>query len=122
MSIEKTDFKSKHTLEKRKKDYERIKKKYPNRVPIILSKLKGSDIGTLDRNKYLIPDDITFGQFIFTVRKQLKMKPEQAIYMFVNNKILPVSNIISHIHKEYADEDGFIYVQYGAENTFGQIY
>jgi len=117
----KLDYKSKRTLEERKRDYERIKKKYPNRIPIIVTKLTGSDIGDLKKNKYLIPNDITFGQFIYTIRKHLELKPEQAIYMFVKNNILPVSSMVSQIHKEFAEEDGFLYITYGAENTFGEF-
>ena len=47
------------------------------------------------------------------------MKPEQAIFITINN-CLPESNTqICNIYNKHKDEDGFLYVVYSSENTFG---
>lgn len=117
-----SEYKLKRTLEERISDFKRITNKYKNRVPIIVIKdknIENDTLNTLSKSKFLVPKDITFGQFIFLIRKQLELKPENAIFLIIDNKIPPVSNIMSQIQKEYAEKDGFIYVKYSTENTFG---
>lgn len=38
--------------------------------------------------RYLVPADLTVGQFVYVVRKRIKLSPEKAIFIFVKN-ILP---------------------------------
>ena len=49
----------------------------------------------------------------------LIVSPEKAIFIFVNNVIPPSSSLLSQVYQEHADEDGFLYVTYSSENTFG---
>ncbi|KAG2234948.1 hypothetical protein INT48_005102 [Thamnidium elegans] len=79
--------KQKH-IEKRKAEAERIRQKYPDRIPVICEKVEKSDIPTIDKKKYLVPADLTVGQFVYVIRKRIKLSPEKAIFIFVN-EILP---------------------------------
>lgn len=74
--------------EKRKAEAERIRQKYPDRIPVICEKVEKSDIPTIDKKKYLVPADLTVGQFVYVIRKRIKLSPEKAIFIFVN-EILP---------------------------------
>lgn len=103
----------------KKNEAERILKKYPDRIPIIIKKMEGSDIPNVDKNKYLVPMDLTFSQFMYVIRKRIKLKPEKALFLFVNNSIPTGSKMISEIYKTEKDETGFLYVEYSGENTFG---
>ncbi|KAF8911953.1 autophagy-like protein 8 precursor [Gymnopilus junonius] len=94
-------FKDEHPFEKRKAEAERIRQKYPDRIPVICEKADRTDIPTIDKKKYLVPSDLTVGQFVYVIRKRIKLAPEKAIFIFV-------------------DEDNFLYVSYSGENTFGQ--
>lgn len=38
--------------------------------------------------RYLVPADLTVGQFVYVVRKRIKLSAEKAIFVFVKN-ILP---------------------------------
>ena len=40
-------------------------------------------------------------------------------YLFVNNKMIPCSKLLGAVYEEEKDEDGFLYVNYGGESTFG---
>jgi len=47
------------------------------------------------------------------------MNAEQSLFLFINNKIPPTITTISMMYDENKDEDGFMYVVYTGENTFG---
>jgi GABA(A) receptor-associated protein len=112
-------FQTAHPFEKRKEEARRIRSKYPNRIPVIVEKAKNSQIPDIDKCKYLVPDDLTIGQFVYVVRKRIKLTPEQAIFIFVDNTLPPTSSLMSQLYKEHKNEDGFVYVLYSGESTFG---
>jgi len=112
-------FKEQHSIEKRKAEAQRIRQKYPDRIPVIAEKVPGSDIADIDKKKYLVPADLTVGQFVYVIRKRIKLQPEKAIFIFVKNALPPTAALMSQIYKEQADEDGFLYVTYAGESTFG---
>ena len=73
----------------------------------------------LDKKKYLVPADLTVGQFVYVIRKRIKLSPEKAIFIFVNNVLPPTAALMSSIYDEHKDDDGFLYIAYSGENTFG---
>ena len=77
-------FKNEHTVEQRKAESERIRAKYPDRIPVICEKTEKSNVQDIDKKKYLVPADLTCGQFVYVIRKRLKLPAEQAIFLFVN--------------------------------------
>lgn len=74
---------------------------------------------TIDKKKYLVPSDLTVGQFVFVIRQRIKLAPEKAIFIFVDEVLPPTAALMSSIYEEYRDEDGFLYVSYSGENCFG---
>lgn len=113
------DFREKHTKAERQSESERIMVRYTDRIPAIVYRKKNSDISDIDKNKFLIPKDMTLGQFVYVIRRRLRLKPEKAIFVFVNNTLPPVSVLMSQLYGEQKDEDGFLYIEYAAESTFG---
>ena len=111
-------YKNMYTLEKRQDEALRIKEKYPNRVPIICERYTVGD-PEIDRKKYLVPDDLSISNFIYVIRKRIKLKPENALYLFVNGKILNGTGLLAQIYEKNKDNDGFLYIKYTLENTFG---
>lgn len=112
-------FRKNYNLEKRKSESSRIKLKYPKRIPIICEKNINCDVPNIDKNKYLVPVDLTVGQFLYVIRKRIKLDPEKALFLFINNTIPATSQLLSQIYKDYQNEDGFLYIIYSSENTFG---
>ena len=39
--------------------------------------------------RYLVPADLTVGQFVYVIRKRIRVSPEKAIFMFVKNVLPP---------------------------------
>eukprot|EP00178_Gracilaria_changii_P007619 TRINITY_DN23998_c0_g1_i1.p1 TRINITY_DN23998_c0_g1~~TRINITY_DN23998_c0_g1_i1.p1 ORF type:complete len:117 (-),score=13.52 TRINITY_DN23998_c0_g1_i1:67-417(-) len=113
-------FKQEHPFEKRKEVSQKIRSKYPDRIPVIVERAPNSDAPEIDKKKYLVPSDITVGKFIWEIRKHMKLNPEQAIFLFVGDSMPPTASLVSIIYERSKDEDGFLYVTYSGESTFGQ--
>ncbi|KAF3796776.1 Autophagy-related protein 8C [Nymphaea thermarum] len=117
----KSSFKLEQPLERRQAEAARIREKYPDRIPVIVEKADRTDIPDIDKKKYLVPADLTVGQFVYVVRKRIKLSAEKAIFVFVNNVLPPTGSLMSTIYEEHKDEDGFLYMTYSGENTFGMF-
>ena len=113
-------FKIQHSLEKRIEESGKMRKKHADRVPVICERAHHSDIPDIDHKKYLVPQELTVGQFIYVIRKRIRLAPEKAIFLFVNG-VLPSTGTarMSQMYRDYADHDGFLYITYSSENTFG---
>ena len=115
-----SDFKCQHSFTNRLQESSRVLLKYPDRIPIICEKSKiQNNLPNIDKKKYLVPNDFTMGQFIYLIRKRINLKPEQSIFIFVNNKIISCSSTFGQIYETSKDNDGFLYLNYAQENVFG---
>lgn len=85
---------------------------------VICEKVEKSDIATIDKKKYLVPADLTVGQFVYVIRKRIKLSPEKAIFIFVDEVLPPTAALMSSIYEEHKDEDGFLYITYGSPSPF----
>jgi GABA(A) receptor-associated protein len=113
-------FKNSYSFYDRYQESSSMLIKYPDRVPIICEKSKNNkDCPDISKRKYMVPIDLTVGQFLYTIRKQLKVGPEKAIFLFVGDTIPPTSLRIADLYNLYKDEDLFLYINYSTENTFG---
>lgn len=94
-----------------------IKKKYPGRVPIHVTST--SPELPLDKVKYLVPATLTFGQFMFVLRKRIPtLGPEEALFLFVNGTLPAGSQLISMYAKSLGDAE-MLRCELCKENTFG---
>lgn len=112
-------YKINKNFEDRCKESNKIREKYPDRIPVIVDRRDKSNIPDIDKHKFLIPNDLTVGQFVYVIRKRIKIAPEKAIFVFINNVLPPTAALLSQIYDEHKDEDGFLYIVYSGENTFG---
>lgn len=80
-------YKEENSFEKRRAEGEKIRRKYPDRIPVIVEKAPKSRFMDLDKKKYLVPSDLTIGQFYFLIRKRIHLRPEDALFFFINNVI-----------------------------------
>ena len=102
-----------------------LREKYPNKVPVIVSRDKNSkrikDIGV---TKYLVQDNITIGQFVYLLRKKIKVDSTDSIYLYAyyKGKSISLNNTLEMISvfDEYKNiNDNKLYLIYAGENTFG---
>ncbi|XP_074395315.1 gamma-aminobutyric acid receptor-associated protein-like 1 isoform X1 [Zonotrichia albicollis] len=118
----KFQYKEDHPFEYRKKEGEKIRKKYPDRVPVIVEKAPKARVPDLDKRKYLVPSDLTVGQFYFLIRKRIHLRPEDALFFFVNNTIPPTSATMGQLYEDNHEEDYFLYVAYSDESVYGKTH
>jgi len=116
-----SSFKNEFKFEDRLTEAKRVLLKYPDRIPIICerSSTASPDCPVIDKRKYLVPRTYTVGEFLFVIRKRLKLGPEKAIFLFVNRSIPPTISLIGDVYQTYKDNDCYLYMCYSQENTFG---
>ena len=115
-------FKQIHTAQTRKQEAQRIFIKFPGRIPIIVERAisAAKTMPLIDKQKFLVPADLTLGQFTFVIRKRMELSSEKALFLFVNNTLPTTGSLMREVYaKNYDQEDGFLYVTYCGENTFG---
>lgn len=113
-----SSYKSEFSFEKRKLEANRIRTKHMGYIPVIVE--KGKNISnTIDKRKFLVPCDFTVGQFVYVVRRRIKIEADKAIFIFVGNFIPQVSERMDEVYKKHKDDDGFLYITYTSESTFG---
>lgn len=98
---------------------EQLHSMYPNSVPVIVRRSEACKLPDLVKQKFLVPNDTTVGQFLCLVRARIKIKPEQALFFLVNDSTLPATSAtIDRLYDEH-QVDGVLLLTYKEENTFG---
>ena len=107
-------------VNKRKEMSEKLRKQFPDKIPIICEKDPKSKIQEIDKTKYLVPMDLTVAQFSLMIRKRVEIAKEDAFYLLVDGKHSIIGDsLISEIYDKYKSEDGFLYIAYASEVTWG---
>uniref|UniRef100_A0A7N0U8K6 Autophagy-related protein n=1 Tax=Kalanchoe fedtschenkoi TaxID=63787 RepID=A0A7N0U8K6_KALFE len=112
-------FKDLYSFEERSQESSDIIAKYPDRVPVIAEKYSKCSLPDLEKKKYLVPRDMTVGQFMHILSSRLHMAPGQALFIFVRNTLPQTASMIESVYESFKDEDGFLYLCYSSEKTFG---
>lgn len=109
-------FKTNSSFDERKEYSKLLGLKFPDRVPVIVD---ADDDLKIEKTKFLIPRSKSIGEFLFLIRKKIKLKKEEALYIFVNNQIPRHSKLMSEIFQEHKSACGFLFVELKKEATFG---
>ena len=113
-------FQEEYRFEYREKEFLKIKKKYPFRIPVIVEKnIKCDDLINIKKKKYLVPNELNISSLIYLIRKNIKLDSSKALFLMTNNKILNNNKSLYDAYEENKSEDGFLYIYYTSENTFG---
>jgi GABA(A) receptor-associated protein len=101
-------------------EFDRIKSKFPDKIPVFITKSKSSkDIPELRKQKFLVPTTFTMSELILTIRRSILLRPEQALFVFINNAIPNTSATMTEIYHHHKSPDGILRMEYASENTFG---
>uniref|UniRef100_A0AAY4DST6 Autophagy-related protein n=2 Tax=Denticeps clupeoides TaxID=299321 RepID=A0AAY4DST6_9TELE len=56
---------------------------------------------------------------MWIIRKRIQLPSEKAIFLFVDKTVPQSSITMGQLYEKEKDDDGFLYVAYSGENTFG---
>lgn len=107
-------------FEARKAESARLLQLHPSRVPVIVRRSTSCSRSVeIDKTKFLVPEDITTMQFVDVIRKRIRLNKNEAIFLYSNSSLLSGPSTIRAVFSRHRSEDGFLYVFYALENTFG---
>lgn len=113
-------YKSRTTFEERSEESHRIRNRFPDRIPILVERaVKSADVPLIDKNKFLAPGDLNVSQFVHIIRRRLQVSSETAIFLFIGNTLPTTGTLLRELYATYRDMDGFLYMTYSGESTFG---
>ncbi|XP_032998409.1 microtubule-associated proteins 1A/1B light chain 3C-like [Lacerta agilis] len=116
-------FKQRKSLASRMQETTDIRTKYPSKIPVVLERYrKEKTLPQLSRVKFLVSGDLSMSQFVYSLRARLSLTATQAFYLLVDNKTLPTLSLtVSEIYEANKDDDGFLYITYASQDTFGDV-
>ncbi|XP_047308851.1 autophagy-related protein 8h-like [Impatiens glandulifera] len=112
-------FKQEFSFDERLRESQDILAKYPDRIPVVVERYSKTDLPEMEKKKYLAPRDMSVGLFIHILSKRMELEPGKAMFVFVQNTLPQTSTLIENIYTSFKDEDGFLYMCYSSEKTFG---
>ena len=113
-------YKEENNLYNRIEESMKIRKKYKDRVPVIVEKVPKSKAIEMAKTKYMVPSDLLMEHFYFVIRKNIKLKGEDALFIFIDNVIPQPSLQVGTVYRDHHDEDGFLYIAYADESVYDQ--
>lgn len=92
----------------------------PNHLPVVLER-GTSDTPMMDRERFLPHNSVTAGELMAVVRRRMRVQSTQAIFFSTTTGVLVnPQQLLSELYAKYRDEeDGFLYLRYSLESTFG---
>lgn len=112
-------FQAQYSFDKRKKEADRLLKEYPGFIPVIFEKNDDVTITQLKKNKYILNKNTSIGQLLYIIRNGLDLSASQALFIFTGSEIPSIAHTLETVYEKHKDADGFLYITYATENTFG---
>ncbi len=95
-----------------------LTRSFPNKIPIIIEKIRGTEEDRLRNKKYLVSGDMEYSTLLRVIGKRMQLSANQSIFISFN-EVIPTGKKFSQIHACYAHSDGFLYGTICLENTYG---
>lgn len=113
--------------EKRAELCARMVSTFPDRVPVLVQRVQRRDnpMPDITKHKFLVPKDVTVNEFLWALRVRYMppIKKGMAFNWHVGMRhmaFVPSSDPIQRMHDQHKSADGFLYVTFSAEPTFGR--
>ena len=147
MNIPIKSFKERNSFTERVAAVENIREKFPSKVPVIVERFRKvqsspfqnafitcptlcltehrtfqeRSLPCIDKVKYLVPQELTMGQLSTIVRNRLSLSPASSLFLFApGGAMVTMTATVAELHRESLDKDGFLYIKYASQETFGR--
>lgn len=74
----------------------------------------------METRRLCVPPGITIAQLTYLLRRRMGLAPEEALFIFAGSSVLSSNTLLSVVYERHKDPDGFLYIKYSGENTFGK--
>jgi len=90
-------------------------------IPIIVEKMAGEKfLPVSEKRRFSIMGEVPFHSLMCTVRKNLQLHAEQSFFMLIGGRHMACgTTTMESLYSEYKDEDGFLYITYASQETYG---
>ncbi|KAJ8338011.1 hypothetical protein SKAU_G00369770 [Synaphobranchus kaupii] len=114
-------FKQRKCLATRKHEVCSIRSKFPNKLPVIVERyIREKHLPLLDKTKFLVPFELTMGQFLALLRSKIDLDSTQTLYLLVSERSMScMAASMGEVYSQYRDADGFLYLTYASQDMFG---
>ena len=117
--VKKPRYLDKKSLEVFQEEAKRIIEQYPDRIPVIVEPSHDCRLPEMDKKKFLVPYDMTLGQFVYVIRKRIRLSSEMAMFLFIGDELPNTNALMSQLYNTMAHPSGFLFIEYSGENVFG---
>ena len=115
-------FQEENTYEERLALYNKVRIKCPNRYFVIVEPATPLD-PSISKTKYVIPYNMPMSSVINEIRPLIQIESHHALAFYVgpknNEHLLSLALSIDYAYTLYHENDGFLYITYTRESTFG---
>lgn len=105
-------------FETRKRYSDRIHRDFPGRIPCILLR-HSRDCPLFPKPKVLCPSDMTFGQMLLNDGLSMSLEHRAGLIYMAGNSMIAMCMTLSEVYERHRSPDGFLYIVYTQESTFG---
>jgi len=115
-------FKERFTYQDRKNKFNKFKEIYPDRIPVVLQpeqRYKNGSLNPMKKSFYLFGENVSVCKILQFIRSEIKIGDETAIWLFVNGIVPQMTSTLNSLYENNKDNDGFLYIVYCGELTFG---
>ena len=94
-------------------------------MPTVIEPQTTSQPSRLDQNKYatcrfLIPAMYTFHEFVQVLRRRMDLQASESLWLELGGSSAPPAEYMMYkVYETYKSADGFLYVKYSSEATYG---
>jgi GABA(A) receptor-associated protein len=98
---------------------DKIKARYPGRLPVICEPAPGCAL-VIDKCKLLVDETAVVAHLLATVRQRVgTLRNTDALFLFARGSIPASAHTVREVYDRHADPDGILYVQFDQEHVFG---
>ena len=113
-------FKQEKNLDERKENSQGLLKKFEDKIPLICEKDPKWKMESLSKTKFLVPNTMMWSQLADLIKGNIQLDNKEALFLLIAGKHqVSGEKTLGEIYEAYKDEDGFLYVSYAGQLSWG---